>query len=293
MDFYVAALIQALCFGPMVMGLFLSMKIFNIPDITTDGSYTLGAVITGVCLSSGHSVFATLLLTMLGGAFAGSCTALIHTRLRINPLLAGILMMTALYSINLTLLGRSNLPLMTYGNVFNVLSTFSNADYNTLVVLMGLLIGLFAIMSFMLRSDFGIAMRATGDSESMVRAQGVNTGRMKVYGLAIANALVALSGSLIAQFQGFADINMGIGIVISGLGAVIIGDTLMGLLKINRIPAMLICVLLGVILFQLVLALTLEAGVDANLLKLTTSLLVLIVVALPRVGSVFIQFNKR
>src|SRR5690606_14277186 len=112
-------------------------------------------------------------------------------------------------------------------------------------------------------------------------------------GLAIANALVALSGSLIAQFQGFADINMGIGIVISGLGAVIIGDTLMGLLKINRIPAMLICVLLGVILFQLVLALTLEAGVDANLLKLTTSLLVLIVVALPRVGSVFIQFNKR
>src|SRR5690606_5120406 len=147
--------------------------------------------------------------------------------------------------------------------------------------------------SFMLRSDFGIAMRATGDSESMVRAQGVNTARMKIYGLAISNALVALSGGLVAQFQGFTDINMGIGIVISGLGAVIIGDTLIGLFKIGRIPFMLISVLSGVVLFQLVLAIALGVGVDANLLKLTTSLLVLIIVALPRVGSSFVQLSKR
>ncbi|WP_353184926.1 ABC transporter permease [Parapedobacter lycopersici] len=293
MDFYIAAIIQALCFGPLVMGLFLSMKIFNIPDITTDGSYTLGAVITAVCLSKGYGLPATLILSMLGGALAGCCTAFIHTRLRINALLAGILVMTALYSVNLTLLGRSNMPLLSHSTIFSWFSVFAVTDQNTLAVLIVLSAVLFFAMSFMLQSDFGIAMRATGDSESMVRAQGVNTARMKVYGLAISNALVALSGCLIAQFQGFTDINMGIGIVISGLGAVIIGDTLINLLKIRAIPLMLGCVLLGVILFQLMLAVALGAGVDASMLKLTTSLLVLLIVALPRVGSTVIQLSKR
>lgn len=293
MDFYIAAIIQALCFGPLVVGLFLSLKIFNIPDITTDGSYTLGAVITAVCLANGYGLIATVLCAAVGGALAGCCTALIHTKLRINALLAGILVMTALYSVNLTLLGRSNMPLLGFANIFSSLTVFPTADHNTLAVLVALLVGLFVVMSFMLQSDFGIAMRATGDSESMVRALGVNTTRMKIYGLAISNALVALSGCLIAQFQGFTDINMGIGVVISGLGAVIIGDTLISMLKIRRIPLMLICVFLGVILFQLMLAVALGAGVDANLLKLTTSLLVLLIVALPRVGNTVIQFSKR
>ena len=292
MDFYIAAIIQALCFGPLVMGLFLSMKIFNIPDITTDGSYTLGAVITAVGLSNGYPLFITFMMAMLGGAAAGCCTAWIHTKLRIHALLAGILTMTALYSVNLTLLGRSNMPLIGYQDIFGWFAVFSAADYNTLVTLLLILTVLFVVMSYLLRSDFGIAMRATGDSEDMIRAQGVNTARMKVYGLAISNALVALSGFLMAQFQGFTDINMGIGIVISGLGAVIIGDTLINFLKIRSIPSMLVCVLLGVVIFQSMLALALSAGVDANLLKLTTALLVLLIVALPRVGS-FLQLSKR
>ncbi|WP_257670608.1 ABC transporter permease [Parapedobacter tibetensis] len=292
MDFYVAAIIQALCFGPLVMGLFLSMKIFNIPDITTDGSYTLGAVITAVGLSNGYPLLAVFVLAMFGGALAGCCTALIHTRLRIHALLAGILVMTALYSINLTLLGRSNMPLLGYRDLFTWFDVFAVSDYNTLSVLLVVLAILFLSMSYMLRSDFGIAMRATGDSESMIRAQGVNTARMKVYGLAVSNVLVALSGCLMAQFQGFTDINMGIGIVISGLGAVIIGDTLINFLKARSIPSMLACVLFGVVIFQSILAIALSAGVDANLLKLTTSLLVLIIVALPRVGS-FLQLSKR
>src|SRR5690606_31120446 len=152
-------------------------------------------------------------------------------------------------------------------------------------VLLFVLAVVFAVMSYLLRSDFGIAMRATGDSEPMIRAQGVNTSLMKVYGLAIANALVASSGSLMAQFQGFADINMGIGIVISGLRAVIIGDTAINFLKVRSIPIMLMCVLLGVIAFQCILATALSLGVDANLLKLTTSVLVLLIVALPRMGG--------
>lgn len=292
MDFYLAAVIQALCFGPLVMGLFLSMKVFNIPDITTDGSYTLGAVLTAVALSGGHSLGYSLALSMLGGAAAGCCTALIHTRLRIHALLAGILVMTALYSVNLVLLGRSNMPLLGYPDLFTWFSVFASEDYNALIILLLIVGALLAVMSYLLHSDFGIAMRATGDSELMIRAQGVNTQRMKVYGLAVANALVAASGSLMAQFQGFADINMGIGIVISGLGAVIIGDTLIQTLKVRSVAVSLGCVVVGVLIFQSLLAVALGAGVDANLLKLTTALLVLAIVALPRAGA-FLQLNRR
>lgn len=292
MDFYLAAVIQALCFGPLVIGLFLSMKIFNIPDITTDGSYTLGAVITAVGLSNGYPPLLTLLLAMVGGTLAGCCTALIHTWLRIHALLAGILVMTALYSVNLVLMGRSNMPLLDYPDVFNGLGLFDNTDDNTLSVLLLFVIALLLGMGYLLRSDFGIALRATGDSEPMIRAQGVNTTRMKVYGLALSNALVAWSGGLMAQFQGFADINMGIGIVISGLGAVIIGDTLINFLKLRAMLPMLVCVIAGVILFQSMLALALSAGINPNLLKLATALLVLTIVALPRVGGV-LQLAKR
>ena len=292
MDFYLAAIIQALCFGPLVVGLFLSMKIFNIPDITTDGSYTLGAVVTAVALSNGYPPLVALLSATVAGALAGCCTALVHTGLRIHALLAGILVMTALYSINLVLLGRSNVPLLDYPDVFTQLGITDSADNNTLSVLLLFVVLLLLAMNYLLRSDFGIALRATGDSEPMIRAQGVNTTRMKVFGLALSNALVAWSGGLMAQFQGFADINMGIGIVISGLGAVIIGDTLINFMKLRAIGPMLVCVIAGVILFQLMLALALSAGVNPNLLKLTTALLVLAIVALPRVGSA-LQIAKR
>ncbi len=290
MDFYVAALIQALCFAPLVVGLFLSMKIFNIPDITTDGSYTLGAVITAVGLANGYPPLVALLLAMGGGALAGCCTALIHTWLRIHALLAGILVMTALYSVNLVLLGRSNLPLLDFPDVFGQLGVFGSLDNNTLSVLLLFVALLLLVMSYLLRSDFGIALRATGDSEPMIRAQGVNTTLMKVYGLALSNALVAWSGGLMAQFQGFVDIN--IGIVISGLGAVIIGDTLINFLKLRAILPMLVCIIVGVVLFQSMLALALSAGVNPTLLKLTTALLVLAIVALPRVGGA-LQLAKR
>src|SRR5690606_3619768 len=155
MDFYIAAVIQALCFGPLVVGLFLSMKIFNIPDITTDGSYTLGAVITAVGLSQGYPPLVTLLMAMLGGAVAGCCTALIHTWLRVHALLAGILVMTALYSVNLVLLGRSNMPLLAYTDVFSALGPFVRADDNTLAVLVVFVLVLLFAMSYLLRSDFG------------------------------------------------------------------------------------------------------------------------------------------
>ncbi|HEX8376336.1 MAG TPA: ABC transporter permease [Pedobacter sp.] len=282
MDFYLTAVLQAFCFSALVLGIFISMKIFNIPDITTDGSFTLGGSITAVLLVKEVPVSVALPLVMLAGALAGALTGIIHTKLKINPLLAGILVMTALYSINLTLMGRSNIPLLSFDTVFSSITWFQNLNQNNLIVLLVFVATSIVVIGYILKTDFGLAMRATGNSETMVRALGVNTDGMKIIGLALANCLTATSGFLITQLQGFADINMGIGIVIVGLGSVIIGETLINFFKIKSIWSSLILVITGAVLFQLVLALTLSMGVDASLLKLLTALFVLLIVSLPR-----------
>jgi putative ABC transport system permease protein len=282
MSFYLTALLQGLCFAGIALGIYISMKIFNIPDITTDGSYTLGGVVTGLLLTNDTAGYLILPAVILAGGAAGAITGLIHTKLKINPLLAGILVMTGLYSVNLTVMGRSNLPLIDASSIFTAIQLTDNFNINTLLMLLAFIIGLTLIIGYLLKTDFGIAMRATGNSESMVRALGVDTDRMKIIGLALANALTAISGYLITQFQGFADISMGIGIVIVGLGSVIIAETLISRLPITRVWISLALVLGGAVIFQLVLALTLSLGVDANLLKLVTAVFVLIIVSLPR-----------
>ena len=281
MDFYLAAILQALCFSALALGIFISMKIFNIPDITTDGSFTLGGSVTATLLVKEIPVTVTLPLVMLAGAIAGSLTGIIHTKLKINPLLAGILVMTALYSVNLTVMGRSNIPLINLNTIFSSITWFSDINQSYLIVLLAFVVVLVLLIGYILITDFGLAMRATGNSETMIRALGVNTDRMKIIGLALANCLTATSGFLITQLQGFADINMGIGIVIVGLGSVIIGETFIKFLKVKSIWSSLILIVTGAILFQLVLAFTLSMGVDASLLKLVTALFVLLIVSLP------------
>lgn len=284
-DFYLTALQLSLCLGAMAMGIFITMKIFNIPDITTDGSYTLGATVTAVLLTQHWSVMAVLPVSMLAGALAGVCTGFIHTKLKIDALLAGILVMTGLYSINLIILGRSNVPLINIPTLFSAISFFSNDIYNQLLIGLIIIIVLIVLLTYLLKTDFGIAMRATGNSATMTKALGVNNERMKIIGVAVANSLTALSGFLVAQYQGFTDINMGIGIVITGLGSVLIADALRLWLGITNIAVQIILVIAGSFLFQLVLAVTLSLGVDPNLLKLVTAVFVLIIVALPRVSS--------
>lgn len=286
MQFYLTAICLGLSLTMLGWGIYLSLKIFNIPDITTDGSYTLGAAITAIQLSNGSNWQLALLFSFLGGAIAGMLTGFIHTRLRVNALLSGIIVMTALYSINLMIMKRSNIPLLQVNHVFASLQLVSDPYTNQiLIVLAGtLLIGF--LLFYMLKTDFGIAMRATGNSESMVSAMGVNTNRMKIIGLGIANSLTALSGSIVAQLQQFSDINMGIGIVIFGLGSVMIGETTMTLLKKNGILWRIFGVLFGCVVFRLIIAFTLASGADPNLLKLITALVVLVFVSLP-------QFNKK
>lgn len=282
MDFYLTALLQGLCLSGIALGIYISMKIFNIPDITTDGSYTLGAASTGILLANQLSVGVVFPVVVLSGALAGLCTGLIHTKLKVNPLLSGILVMTGLYSINLSIMGRSNIPLLKYETLFNTFHFVDDVNLNSLIILLILVAFLILVIGYVLKSDYGITMRATGNSEDMVRSLGVNTDRIKIVGLAFANALTAVSGFLMTQFQGFADINMGIGIVIVGLGSVIIADTFINWLNINSIWIVLVLVCLGAILFQLVLAFTLSMGIDPVLLKLLTALFVLFIVSLPR-----------
>ncbi len=283
MDFYLTALLQGLCFSGIALGIYISMKIFNIPDITTDGSYTLGAAVTAVMLIHHLPAYFILPAAIISGGIAGAITGLIHTKLKVNPLLAGILVMTALYSVNLTIMGRSDLPLINTSSIFTAINLVNDTNQNTLIILVFIVLIITLLIGYLLKTDFGIAMRATGNSETMVRALGVNTDRMKIIGLAMANAMTAISGYLITQLQGFADINMGIGIVIGGLGSVIIAETLIGWFNITSIWLSLILVLSGAIIFQMVLAVTLSIGVDANLLKLVTAVFVLIIVSLPRI----------
>lgn len=286
MDFYLTALLQGLCFSGIALGIYISMKIFNIPDITTDGSYTLGGVVTAILLTRHLPGYVVLPAVVFAGGISGAITGIIHTKLKINPLLAGILVMTALYSVNLTLMGRSNVPLIGTSSIFTFVQLVANPNQNTFLILALIVLLITLLVGYLLKTDFGIAMRATGNSESMIRALGVNTDRMKIIGLALANALTAVSGYLITQFQGFADINMGIGVVIIGLGSVIIAEVLIGWLHITSVWISLALVLAGAVIFQLVLAFTLNIGVDANLLKLATAVFVLLIVSLPRLSQV-------
>ena len=281
MDFYLTALLQGFCFSAIALGIYISMKIFNIPDITTDGSYTFGATVTAVLLTHHLPAFVILPVVIAAGALAGSITGLIHTKLKINPLLAGILVMTALYSVNLTLMGRSNIPLLNVSSIFSLINISADPNHNSFWILLLFVAIVTLIIGYLLKTDFGIAMRATGNSESMVRALGVNTDRMKIIGLALANALTATSGYLMTQFQGFADINMGIGIVIVGLGSVIIAESFINWFRISSVWISLVLVLLGAVIFQFVLAITLSLGVNPALLKAVTAIFVTLIVSLP------------
>jgi len=278
--FFLSALVLGLCLSAMGLGIYITVRIFRIPDITTDGSFTLGAAVTAYALVHHWPLAVTLLCSIAAGALAGTATGLVHTKLRVQALLAGILVMTALYSVNLAILGRSNVPLSGTENVFATLAPFASGLHNELLVsLVGVLL-LAGLLSYFLRSDLGIALRASGASESMARALGIHNDTMKIAGLAIANALTAISGFLVAQYQHFVDINMGIGIVLVGLGSVLIGEALIGSLRVRRIFVQLLCVSMGCVVFQMVLAFALSYGINPVYLKLVTALSVLSIVAI-------------
>ena len=267
-----------LIYAIMALGVFISFRTLNMPDLSVDGSFVLGAAVSAVMSTNGHP-FLSLGIAFLAGCGAGSITALLHTKLKIQPLLAGILTMLALYSLNLKVMGgRANIPLMNKATVFRVLEKTALGDNSTLIFSSAVLLLMLLLLFLFLKTRLGFVLRATGDNDHMVRALGVNTDSVILIGLALSNGLVALSGALIAQSQSFVDVGMGIGMVVIGLASVIIGEVVFGTKTLLR---RLIAVILGAILYRLIIAFALEIGMPPTDLKLVSAVIVAIAMAMP------------
>ncbi len=276
---------QGLAYGIAALGVFLTYRVLNFPDLTVDGSFVTGAAIASLLLTqTGIDPFSVMLAAFLAGCGAGMITGLLNTRLGITNLLAGVLTMIMLYSINLRIMGRPNLSLLRISTVSRVVTAAwaPLGDFAVLAFIALLAVAIKVVLDFFLRTEIGFALRATGDSERMITSQGVNVDNMKLLGLALSNGLVALSGALVAQYSGFADVGMGIGTIVTGLAAVIIGGTL---IRSHRVGWMTAAVLVGSIIYRISVSLALRygyaVGFQASDLKLITSLLVIIALVVP------------
>jgi putative ABC transport system permease protein len=289
----------------LALGVFISFRVFHIADVTAEGSITLGASIAATALVSGVNPVVATAAGFFGGTIAGATTGILHTKFKIHSLLSGILVMTALYSINLHVMGKSNVPLVsertlsTYAealgqrlgrgvssiNVFGWDVTLHDASVLSLMLLISIVIG--SVLYIFFRTNLGTAMRATGDNDQMIRALGVSVSNMVIMGLALSNGLIALSGALLAQYQGFADVQMGIGMVVWGLASVIIGETLVGT---GSFGLAVTGAVMGSVLFRLLVAIALRWGLNPNDLKLITAIFVLLSLVLPGLMK---QMKKR
>jgi putative ABC transport system permease protein len=287
----------------LALGVFISFRIFSFPDITTEGSITLGGAVTGVLIVAGVHPVAATMAAFGAGVLAGTATGVLHTRFRINALLAGILVMTALYSINLHIMGRSNLPLLNERTLATMAESIaltasgsgtatligwevSTRDLAVLVLALLAAATVSGALYWFFRTNLGTAMQAAGDNAQMIRALGVNVDTMIVLGLALANGLIATAGGLLTQYQGFADVQMGIGMVVWGLASLIIGEALVGVRDLGYV---IVGAVMGSVLFRLIVALALRGGLDPNDLKLITAVFVFVALVLPR----FLQGLRR
>lgn len=282
MEVILNALEQGLLFALVAMGVYITYKILDFPDLSVDGTFPLGASISAAMLVQGINPWITILAATLGGACAGAVTGFLHVKLKISNLMSGILVMMGLYSINLRIMGKSNISL------FNTNYIFKNSAINSIFIILAIVILIKVILDLFLKTKTGFLLVAVGDNEQVVSSLGVNKNIVKVLGLSISNALVALSGALTAQNQGFSDITMGTGIVVMGLAAVIIGTSIFGKLSIIKVTTLSI---FGAIIYKLVVAVALWMKLNPNDLKILTAILVAI--ALASNSGVFKIKNKR
>ncbi len=293
-----SALQQGLLYGFMVLGVYLTFRVLDFPDLTVDGSLALGGAVTAIIITSGGSPWLATVAGTASGLAAGYATGLLHLLLKSGDsnftnygpkLLAGILLMTSLYTVNLRVMHGSNIPLLRKETVFDQLSHWfgkSMTGWWVVLVLVVLMLLVKFVLDWFLHTEVGLAMQATGDNEQMLRSLGVNTNVVRVLALGLANALVALSGSLVAQFQGFADVGMGIGTIVAGLAGVIIGEVLFGVRSVRWV---LFSVIGGSIVYRLLIAVSLRLGIAPTDLKLFTAVLVVVALALPTVRKKVIR----
>jgi putative tryptophan/tyrosine transport system permease protein len=278
---------QGFAYGIAALGVFITFRILRFPDLTVDGSFVTGAAIASSLLTTmGIDPFLALAVAFGAGCVAGAVTGLLHTRLGITDLLAGVLSMIMLYSINLRIMGKPSISLLRVTTLSDVVEKALSplGAVAILVVLAGMTLLIKCVLDAFFRTEFGLALRATGDNEAMIVSQGVNTKSMKVFGLALSNGLVALSGALVAQYSGFADVGMGVGTIVTGLAAVIVGGSL---IRSRRIGWMTASVLVGSLIYRVAVMFALRygylIGFQASDLKLVTSLIVIVALVIPTV----------
>lgn len=294
MNLLLGALTIGLILSLVALGVYISFRIFNFPDITAEGSITLGAAVCATLLVHGVDPWLATSAAFVSGMLAGSLTGVLHTQFKINPLLSGILVMTSLYSVNLHVMGKSNVPLLSQPTLLSHAEQTATGLYTGPLHILGWQVGMAetagllaalavsvatgVILYLFFRTNLGTSMRATGDNPQMIRALGVNVEARITLGLALSNGLVALSGALLAQYQGFADVQMGIGMLVWGLASVIIGEALVGTASLGLL---IVGAVMGSVLFRLLVAIALRWGLNPNDLKLITAVFVFAALIVP------------
>ena len=282
----VSTVAQGLLWAVMALGVYVTFRVLDLADLTCEGSFPLGAATAATLMASGYSVSTAILAAAVAGMLAGAVTGFLTTKMKIPALLAGILTMIALYSVNLRIMGKANLSLLGVDTVFTYTQQALglNNAYTTFVVGLAatLLIGIG--MYWFFGTEIGAAIRATGFNQQMIRAQGVNTDMTIILGLIISNALISISGALVGQNNGFADVGMGVGTIVIGLASVIIGEVLFGTRSFKNC---MISVVLGSVVYRIVIAVVLQMGMPPNDLKLFTSVLVAIALSMPLIKAKF------
>lgn len=272
------AVAQGIIWGIMAIGVYITFKIMDIADLTVDGSFATGGAALVVCVSSGMNVWLAMLIAFIAGCLSGLVTGILHTKFGIPAILAGILTQLALYSVNLRIMSqRANMPLSV--DKYDILISLRNIP-NALIVAAIFTVIIIALLYWFFGTELGHSLRATGCNQSMARANGINTDTNKIIGLVISNGLVALAGSLISQYQGFADVNMGRGAIVIGLAAVIIGEVIFGKLFKN-FALKLLAAVFGGIIYYIVITIVLQVGLSANDLKLFSAIVVAVFLGIP------------
>jgi len=276
-----SSLSDGLIYAFVAVGVFITFRVLSFPDLTVDGSFVTGGSISAIMIVGGYNPFLATVCAIFGGLACGAITGLLNTKLKLSALLAGILMMVSLYSVNLRIMSGANIPLLREITIFQSIAQFLETSKNVILVIgilavMALIV--FMVLNWLLHTEIGLALRASGDNEQMIRGLGSDTDKNTIIGCSLSNGLVGLSGALVAQNQGFCDVNMGIGMIVMGLAAVIIGEAL---LRPRGVASMLLAALVGTFVYRLFITIALRVGLAPGDLKLITAALVVVALAIP------------
>lgn len=293
---------QGFMWAVLALGVYISFRLLEFADLSCEGSVTLGASVAAMLIWKGMNPFLASLVAFCCGCIAGSVTGILTTKLKIPPILSGILTMISLYSINIHIMsfatdvsGTANLSLLTYKNktIYGMLRTLTGLEKNQVTLICGVVFSviIITILYWFFGTELGCTIRATGSNEKMCRAQGINTDTTKILGLALSNGMIALAGSLLCQNQTYSDVNMGVGAIVIGLASIIIGETIF--MKVKNFALRLLGIVVGSVIYRVVVAIVIYSGMPSTDLKLMTAVIVMVALSLPKIKDSFYALSKK